>query len=65
MVFVATGSGEELPVLDPKVDGNTFTLKVNVHDVLYSVDLKIDRGKLGGKYSGENGNGTIAGIKKP
>ncbi len=65
VVFVATDSGETLPVIDPKVDGNSFTFTVNVEDVPYTVELKIDAGKLTGKYSGENGSGAIAGSRKP
>lgn len=64
VVFVATESGETLAVSEPKVDGKNFTFKVDVHDEPYTVELKVDGGKLTGKYSGENGNGTIAGARK-
>jgi hypothetical protein len=62
--LVMEDSGESLPLIDPKVDGNDLTFAVKVEDATYSAVLKIDGATISGKFSGDNGGGTITGNKK-
>jgi hypothetical protein len=57
-------SGDRLPLVEPKADGNDFRFKININDQAYQVELKIDGGKISGKYSGPEASGTIEGEKQ-
>jgi hypothetical protein len=46
-------------LLEPKTDGDLFTFKLTIEGNLYAVELKISSGKLEGKYTGPEANGTL------
>lgn len=59
-----TGDTGEFNLVDPKVDGNTFTFKVIVNESTYTVETTIDGNKFDGKYKGPEAAGTLKGTKK-
>jgi len=58
-----TGDPGEFPIVEPKVDGNSFTFKVVVNESTYSVEGTIDGNKFEGKYKGPDSGGTLKGTK--
>jgi hypothetical protein len=59
-----SGDPGEFTMVDPKLDGSTFTFKVVVNEVSYSVEATINGDKLDGKYKGAESNGTLKGNKQ-
>jgi hypothetical protein len=59
-----SGDPGEFALVDPKLDGNTFSFKVVVNEVSYGVEVTIDGTKLEGKYKGPEANGTLKGTKQ-
>jgi hypothetical protein len=59
-----SGDPGEFTLVDPKLDGNTFTFKVVVNEVSYSVETTVDAGKIEGKYKGAEASGIIKGTKQ-
>lgn len=47
------------PLIDPRIHGENLIFKLNVDGNIYAVELKIDTGKLEGKYSGPEATGTL------
>ncbi len=65
LAAVATLDGTDMPLLDPKLDGNllTFKLRVNEHEVV-SFELHIDGNKLTGRFEGpDSGKATVTGTR--
>ncbi|HEY9141715.1 MAG TPA: hypothetical protein VIN93_12530 [Bryobacteraceae bacterium] len=65
LAATVTLDGNDISLLDPKVDGNTLTfkLRVNEHEVV-SFELHIDGGKLTGRFEGkDSGKATITGAR--
>ncbi|HTT63180.1 MAG TPA: hypothetical protein VMG35_15100 [Bryobacteraceae bacterium] len=65
LAATATLDGTDMPLLDPKVEGDTLTfkLRVNDHEVV-SFELHIDGDKLTGRFEGtESGKATISGTR--
>jgi hypothetical protein len=59
-----SGDPGEFAMVEPKLDGDTFTFKVVVNEVSYAIEAKIDGKKLDGKYKGAESNGTLKGTKQ-
>jgi hypothetical protein len=59
-----SGDPGEFELVDAKLDGNSFTFKVVVNDVSYTVQTTIDGNKLEGKYNGAEASGTLKGTKQ-
>ena len=58
-----SGDPGEFPIVDPKLEGNTFTFKVVVNEATYTTEGTIDGNKFTGKYSGPEAAGTLKGTK--
>jgi hypothetical protein len=58
-----SGDAGELPIVDAKLDGNSFTFKVVVNEATYTTEGTIDGNKFEGKYKGAEGGGTLKGTK--
>ena len=61
---VLSGDPGEFPIVDAKVDGNSFTFKVVVNEATYTVETTLDGNKFDGKYKGPEGGGTLKGTKR-
>jgi len=59
-----SGDPGEFALVDPKMEGNSFTFKVVVNEVSYEVQATIDGGKLDGKFKGPEASGTLKGTKQ-
>ena len=59
-----SGDPGEFTMVDPKLEGNTFSFKVVVNEVSYAVEVTIDGKMLDGKYKGAESNGTLKGTKQ-
>jgi hypothetical protein len=57
---------EELPLVDPAVDGQTFTFKLRINpEELVEVTVTIDGNKFDGKFKGKaSGAGTLKGTRQ-
>ena len=58
-----SGDAGEIPLVEAKLEGNTFTFKVVVNEATYTTEGTIDGGKFDGKYKGPDGAGTVKGTK--
>jgi hypothetical protein len=58
-----SGDPGEFAIVDPRLDGKTFTFKVVVNDATYSVETTLDGAKFEGKYKGPEASGTLKGSK--
>jgi len=58
-----SGDPGEFPIVDPKLEGNTFTFKVIVNEATYTTEGTIDGNKFDGKYKGPEAAGTLKGTK--
>jgi len=58
-----SGDPGEFPIVDPKLDGNTFTFKVVVNEATYTTEGTINGNKFEGKYTGPEATGTVKGTK--
>jgi hypothetical protein len=58
--------GEELPLVDPALDGQTFTFKLRINaEELVEVSITIDGNKFDGKFKGkQSGTGTLTGTRQ-
>ncbi len=65
LAAMATLDGTEMPLLDPKIEGNTLTFKLRVNDQeVVFFELQIDGHKLTGRFEGkDSGRATITGTK--
>jgi hypothetical protein len=65
LAATATLDGTDMPLLEPKVDGNTLTFKLRVNDQeVVSFELQIDGDKLTGRFEGkDSGKATITGAR--
>jgi hypothetical protein len=65
LAAMATLDGTNMPLLDPKVEGNTLTFKLQVNEhELVSFKLYIDGDKLTGRFEGkDSGKATITGTR--
>jgi hypothetical protein len=54
----------QLPLVEPKLDGATFTFKLMINSDSYAVEMKIDGKKFDGKYSGPQASGKFEGTKQ-
>ncbi|MBZ5586225.1 MAG: hypothetical protein LAQ30_29385 [Acidobacteriia bacterium] len=61
---VQVEGGEELPISEAKVDGASFTFKIQINGEPYTIDVKLAGGKLSGKYRGSEASGTLEGTRK-
>ncbi len=59
-----SGDPGEFALVDPKLDGNTFSFKVIVNDVTYTTELTLDGKTMSGKYHGAEASGTIKATKQ-
>ena len=61
-----THDGDEIPLIGPQLDGNTFTFQIRINeDEIVAVKVKIDGNKLQGSFKGrDSGTGTIKGAKQ-
>ena len=59
-----SGDPGEFPIVDAKLDGNSFTFKVIVNEATYTVETTIDGKKFDGKYKGPEAAGTLKGTKR-
>jgi len=54
-----------LELVDPKLDGQTFTFKIIINDQPYQVETTIDGKRLEGKFEGPEASGTVKGARQP
>ena len=59
-----SGDPGEFPIVDAKVDGNSFTFKVVVNESTYTVETTLEGNKFEGKYKGPEASGTLKGTKR-
>jgi len=59
-----SGDPGEFPIVDAKLDGNTFSFKVVVNDSTYTTEGTVTGTKFEGKYTGPEATGTIKASKK-
>ncbi len=60
---LAGGVGE-FGLVDPKVEGDRFTFKVNVNENTYVVETKISGNRLAGTYKGPDTSGSVKGTRQ-
>jgi hypothetical protein len=60
-----SGGMGEFPLIDPKLEGATFTFRVSVDDKIYSGEGKISGKRIQGSYKGPDDEGTFKGDKQP
>ncbi len=58
-----SGDPGEFAIVDPKLEGNSFTFKVIVNEATYTVETTLSGNKFDGKYSGPEAAGTLKGTK--
>lgn len=58
------GTLGEFPLIDPKLEGNTFTFKVSVDEKTYSGEGRISGKSIQGAYKGPDDEGTFKGDKQ-
>lgn len=59
------GGQEEIPLLEPKFDGETFTFKINVNpNCMVEAKLKVTGNKFDGTFGCKEANGTLKGTKQ-
>jgi len=59
-----TGGPGQYPLLDPKVEGDTFTCKLTIDEQTYAIQAKISDGKFDGTWKGPTSQGIIKGAKQ-
>ena len=61
-----TQSGDKLDILEPALNGNVFTFKIQINpEEIVELNLRVDGGKLGGTFKGKaSGTGTIKGTRE-
>jgi hypothetical protein len=59
-----TGGPGAYTLLEPKLEGETFTFKVTIDEQTYSIQAKISGGKFDGTWKGPGSQGTIKGTKQ-
>ncbi|MGA3040755.1 MAG: hypothetical protein ABSF54_08210 [Bryobacteraceae bacterium] len=59
-----SGDMGELPIVDAKLDGNTFTFKIVVNEATYITEGTIDGKKFDGKFKGPEAEGTVKATKR-
>jgi len=59
-----SGDPGEFPLVDAKLDGNSFTFKVIVNEATYTVETTLSGNKFDGKYKGPEAGGTLKGTKR-
>jgi len=59
-----TGGPGQFPLIEPKLEGDTFTCKVTVDEVTYAIQSKITGSKFDGTWKGPGSQGTIKGSKQ-
>jgi hypothetical protein len=58
------GPDFELPIYEPKVDGEKFTFTIKINEQPYVIDTKLNGKTFEGKFSGPEANGVIRGTKQ-
>ena len=63
---LSAGDGTELPLIDPKLEGDTFAFKISINpEETVSVSVKVDGKKFAGGFSGkQSGKGSFEGAKE-
>jgi len=59
-----SGDPGEFPLVDAKLEGNSFSFKVIVNEANYVVEGTVDGNKFEGKYKGPEASGTVKGAKQ-
>jgi hypothetical protein len=60
-----TGSMGQFPLIEPRLEGDTFTCKVTVEETTYAIQSTITGDKFDGVWKGAASQGTIKGSKQP
>ncbi len=60
---LAGGVGE-FGLVDPKVEGDSFTFKVVVNESTYAVQTKVSGNKLAGTFKGPDMSGSLKGTRQ-
>ena len=58
------GPDFEMPIYDPKVDGDKFTFTIKINEQPYVIDAKLSGKTFEGKFNGPEANGVIRGSKQ-
>jgi hypothetical protein len=58
------GEVGEFELVDPRVEGDRFTFKLNVNDNTYLVETRISGNNLAGTYKGPDLSGTVKGTRQ-
>ncbi len=61
---ILSGSIGEFPLVNPKMEGDTFTCEVSINEQTYSVQGKVSGKKLEGGWKGGGAEGAIKGTKE-
>lgn len=64
LVGTLTGGPGSYTLLEPKLEGETFTCKVTIEEQTYAIQAKIAGGKFDGTWKGPGSQGTIKGSKQ-
>ena len=62
---LTSSDGAELPLVDPKLDGDRFVFAVMVNEEKYTAENKVSGDKLEGRYKGAQATGVFRGTKHP
>jgi len=61
---ILAGGPGQFPLLEPKLEGDTFTFKITIEEQTYSIQSKISGDKFDGTWKGPGSQGTIKGTKQ-
>ena len=59
-----TGSIGQFPLIDPKVEGDSFTCKISIDEQTYTVEGKVSGKNFEGAWKGGGAQGVIKGTKE-
>lgn len=61
-----SGEAEEMPLIEPRLEGNLFTFKLHVNDnCMLATQLKIEGDKFEGTFACPEVTGTLKGTRQP
>jgi hypothetical protein len=59
-----TGGIGQFPLVDPKLEGDSFTCKISIDDQTYTIESKVSGTKFEGGWKGGGAQGAIKGTKE-
>jgi len=61
---LSNADGVELPLLEPKLEGDRFVFAVMINEQKYTAENQVAAGKLEGRYKGPEAEGVFHGKKR-